>query len=161
MEEISFQVTHMNISLRPAEQSDFDFCFHAKREAMGPYICARWGWDNQFQLDVHRRRWSERPWSVICNGDEPIGTVSVEWTDTHLRIGEFYLLKEMQRKGIGTNVLQSILQEADVRGLPAKLEHLKWNPVGSLYKRHGFEVVEENEIHYFLIRKPVGTQSKG
>jgi len=35
-----------------------------------------------------------------------------------------------------------------------RLEYLKWNPVGSLYLRHGFKVVSQNDIHFFLVREP-------
>lgn len=144
----------MKITLRSAEQADFDFCFQAKQEVMGPHITAKWGWDEAFQRQFHHQRWLERPWFIILAEAQPVGTVSIQWNDTHLRFSEFYLLAAFQRQGIGTQVLQSVLQEADAKGLPAKLEYLKWNPVGSLYKRHGFEVVEENEIHYFLVRQP-------
>ncbi|MEK8035071.1 GNAT family N-acetyltransferase [Ideonella sp. DXS29W] len=145
----------MKVTLRPAEQADFDFCFHAKRDAIRPHIASRWGWDEDFQLRFHRQRWSEKPWFIIVAEAQAVGTVSIQWSDTHLQFGEFYLLGAFQRRGIGTRVLQSVLQEADAKRLPAKLEYLKWNPVGSLYKRHGFIVIEETEIHYLLVRQPV------
>ena len=64
------------------------------------------------------------------------------------------LLPWFQRQGIGTEVLLAVLQRADADGLPVRLEYLKGNPVGSLYKRHGFAVVAENGSHYFLVRPP-------
>jgi hypothetical protein len=33
-------------------------------------------------------------------------------------------------------------------------EYLKWNPVGSLYLRHGFVRTHEADIHFFLERPP-------
>jgi hypothetical protein len=35
---------------------------------------------------------------------------------------------------------------------PVKLEHLHWNPVGSLYRRYGFVEVARSEIHCFMER---------
>jgi len=142
----------MKPTLRSATESDFEFSFEAKRQALGPHVSARWGWDEAYQIELHSKRWSERPWSIIDLNGEPIGTVSIKRNEEHFQFGEFYLLPAFQRRGIGTHVLRSVLEEADNHALPVKLEYLKWNPVGSLYKRHGFEVVAENEIHYFLVR---------
>jgi hypothetical protein len=51
----------MQITLRPALPDDFNFAFEAKRLALGPHIIAQWGWDESFQLAIHRKRWRERP----------------------------------------------------------------------------------------------------
>ena len=144
----------MTVALSPAGEADFEFAFDAKRQALGPYVEARWGWDEVFQRELHRQRWVERPWSIITADDRNVGTVSITGTPTHLQFEEFYLLPPFQKRGIGSEVLRTVLRDADVKGLSVKLQHLKWNPVGSLYKRHGFVVVAENDIHYFLVRAP-------
>jgi len=141
-------------TLRRAEEGDFEFAFKVKREALGPYVASHWGWDELLQRELHRKRWNERPWSIVMVAGRSIGTVSVKQAQDHIRVGEFYLLAESQGKGIGSKVLLSVLQHADRHVLPVKLEHLKWNPVGSLYKRHGFLVSAENDTHYFLVRQP-------
>ncbi len=144
----------MQISLRPASEQDFLFAFEAKRKALGPHIMARWNWDESYQLNTHRTRWSERPWSIILSDKEPIGTVSIHEAVDHIRFGEFYLLPSHQRKGIGSSLLRQVIAQSEESSLPIRLEYLKWNPVGSLYLRHGFKVVSESEIHYFLEREP-------
>ncbi len=144
----------VEISLRPATANDFAFAFEAKRLALGPHILARWPWDEVFQLDLHRKRWQERPWSIIEGEGTPIGTLSAAEYPHHFRFGEFYLLPKHQGQGIGSELLRRVLARADAASLPVKLEHLKWNPVGSLYRRHGFRVVSENETHYFMVREP-------
>ena len=144
----------MRVMLTPAEEADFEFAFEAKRQALGPHVEARWGWDDLFQRELHRKRWSERPWSLIAFADEKVGTVSIARTATHIQFGEFYVLSRFQNQGIGTAVLQAVARGADADGLPIRLEYLKNNPVGSLYKRHGFVLVTENDSHYFLVRNP-------
>jgi ribosomal protein S18 acetylase RimI-like enzyme len=119
---------------------------------MGPHIKAKWGWDEVFQLKTHRIRWSEKPWQIILLNGEPIGTVSIHWQETHLQFGEFYLLSAYRGRGVGSSVLDDVLVEADKRSVESRLEYLKWNPVASLYKRHGFRVVKENDIHFFAVR---------
>ena len=144
----------MQTRLRTARPDDFQFAFEAKRAALGPHIAVRWGWDEELQKEIHRKRWNERPWSIIECGDQAIGTVSVEEKGDHIRFGEFYLLPAFQRQGIGSSLLASVLDSSDAQRIPVRLEYLKWNPVGSLYLRHGFKVVSENDTHFFLLREP-------
>jgi ribosomal protein S18 acetylase RimI-like enzyme len=144
----------MKPTLRPTTDTDFAFAFETKKDAMGPHISSRWGWDEKYQLDVHQQRWSEKPWFIVMLGEELIGTVSIHEQPDFIRFGEFYLLNSFQRKGLGSRVLSDFLEDCDRSKRVVQLEYLKWNPVGSLYKRHGFEVVSENEIHYFMVREP-------
>ncbi len=142
----------MKVSLRPATHNDFAFAFEAKRQALGPYIVSRWGWNEVFQLELHRTRWDERPWSIIELNGTPIGTLSVQEHNDHIRLGEFYVLPPYQRHGIGTMLLRQVIERSSALSVPVKLEYLKWSPVGSLYRRHRFAVVSENETHYFMER---------
>ena len=43
------ETKHMGFELRPAAPEDFAFAFEAKRDALGPHIAARWGWDDALQ----------------------------------------------------------------------------------------------------------------
>jgi GNAT superfamily N-acetyltransferase len=144
----------MNPILRPATDTDFAFAFEVKKDAMGQHISSQWGWDDRYQLDVHKQRWSEKPWFVVMLGAEAIGTVSIYDQLDFIRFGKFYILNSFRRKGLGSMILSEFLKGCDRSNRSVKLEYLKWNPVGSLYKRHGFEVGSENKIHYFMLRKP-------
>ncbi len=155
----SGQPLAMTLELHPAEQSDFEFAFEAKREALGPHVEAKWGWDDAYQRGIHRTRWGERPWSIIRLDAQSIGTVSVDETASRIRFGEFYLLPRRQGQGIGSQVLAKTLARADVLSVPVELEYLKWNPVGSLYARHGFVIVDETDVHYRLVRLPQSVPS--
>ncbi len=144
----------MRPTLRPATNTDFEFAFEAKKDALGPHISARWGWDEAYQRSVHKQRWTEKPWFIVMLDAEPVGTVSIDDQPDFIRFGEFYLLSPFRRKGLGSTVLSEFLGSCDRARRSVKLEYLKWNPVVSLYKRHGFEVVSENDIHYFMVREP-------
>ena len=145
----------MKLTLRPATDVDFDFdfAFSAKKAALGPHVAARWGWDDSAQLETHTKRWAERKWWIILSGNEAIGTVAIEVRADHIRFGEFYIFPAHQGNGIGSKILSDVLDRADQLALPVRLEYLKWNPVGTLYRRHGFEDVSETEFHYFLVRQ--------
>lgn len=145
----------MPLSLKPCLETDFDFAFAAKKDALGPVIVERWGWDEAFQRQVHRERWEEKPWSLVMLGDNPIGTVSIQSMEADLdRFGEFYLVAPHRGRGIGSRILEHYLKHCDQVGKRVRLEVLKWNRAGSLYRRYGFDTVGENEIHDFLEREP-------
>jgi len=40
------------------------------------------------------------------------------------------------------------IMRRNLRETETRLEFLKWNPVGALYFRHGFQVVSEGETHF-------------
>lgn len=123
---------------------------------MGPYVMKKWGWDDDYQLAVHRRHFEEKPFFAIERGRARIGTISVQKMDRYIRFGEFYLLPSEQGGGLGTRILTHCIDTADTLRLPVQLEYLRWNPVVSLYKRHGFVVTGETEIHWLMERPAHG-----
>jgi GNAT superfamily N-acetyltransferase len=140
--------------LLPKDEPALRYSFEAKRAAMGAYIVQRWGWDETLQIRLHGERFREKPFFKVMRRDHAIGTVSVMQLADHVRLGELYLFPEFQRHGLGGAILRHCLALADAQGLPVRLEYLKWNPVGTLYRRHGFAIIAESEIHWFMERPP-------
>jgi GNAT superfamily N-acetyltransferase len=140
--------------LLPQSEEALRCAFEAKRAALGPYIVERWGWDEARQMQWHHARFGEKPFFKIVRDGRDVGTVSVMRLGDHIRFGEFYLFPDEQGKGLGSRVLRHCLSLADEQGLPVRLEYLKWNPVGTLYRRHGFVPVRETDIHWFMERPP-------
>ncbi|MBN8940576.1 MAG: GNAT family N-acetyltransferase [Rhizobiales bacterium] len=149
----------IGFELLPGTEAALRFAFEVKRAAMGPHIIARWGWDEAFQLAVHTRHFAAKPFFAVKRHDAPIGTVSMMPGDDHIRFGEFYLLPEHHGHGLGTRILRHCLDLADIRALPVRLEYLKWNPVGRLYRRHGFAVTGETDIH-MLMERAAGAEAQ-
>ena len=135
------------------EEGAFEFAFIAKKEALGPHVAVKWGWDDAFQRRIHSERWASRSFFRIVVDGEPAGTVAIDESPTHVQFGEFYLLPPFQRRGIGGRVLASVISRSAEKHLPVRLECLKWNPVLSLYKRAGFVVTRESDTHYFMERQ--------
>jgi GNAT superfamily N-acetyltransferase len=133
-------------------KEDIGFAFEVKREALGPYIVQRWRWDEAFQRDIHQRRFDEKPFFRIRQDRQAVGTISVMGARDHIRLGEFYLFLSHQRGGLGTRILRHCLATADGLRMPVHLEYLHWNPVGLLYRRHGFRQIGQSDIHCFMER---------
>ncbi|MCA2010268.1 GNAT family N-acetyltransferase [Cereibacter sphaeroides] len=137
------------------DPSDIAFAFEAKRAAMGPHIIKRWAWDEAFQRALHERHFREKPFFEIRRSELRLGTLSFQIKPDHLRFGEFYLFPAHQGRGTGSAILAHCLSVADRLSLPVRLEYLHWNPVGTLYRRHGFKDVSRSETHCFLQREAV------
>lgn len=142
------------------DRESVDFAFDAKKAAMGPYIAQRWGWDEAVQRQIHQSRVREKPFFEIRKAGDRLGTLSFQTLTEHVRFGEFYLFPQYQGKGIGSAVLSHCLSLADSMRLPVRLEHLLWNPIGSLYRRHGFVEVSRSENHCFMERPHVPADAK-
>jgi GNAT superfamily N-acetyltransferase len=107
---------------------------------------------------THKARFAEKPFFAISRNDTALGTLSWLVCVGHARFGEFYLFAQHQGRGLGTHILKHVLAQADARHLPVRLEYLKWNPVGRLYLRNGFQPTHETDIHIFLERSPASSE---
>ena len=95
---------------------------------------------------------------AIVRGGETLGTVCLRRSDGSLRLDEFYLLPQWQRGGLGTRILRHCLSLADAERLPVSLQHLAWNPVASLYRRHGFAETGRDDTFVHLQRPPAAVR---
>lgn len=142
----------IQFDLLPKTEDALRAIFEIKRNAMKQHIIKQWVWDDDVQTQIHKRHFETKPFYNINRKGECVGVVSFLTAKDHVRFGEFYLLDQYRGNGLGTRILRHCLSIADEKGLPVKLEYLKWNPVGNLYRRHGFAQVGQSDIHYFMER---------
>ncbi|GAI75456.1 unnamed protein product [marine sediment metagenome] len=147
---------HSLIKLIPADESHREFSYQVKKTAEGTYITQIWGWDENIQRDFHNKDWQDHKPEIIAYDCKPIGTIYITENEKCIKIRQFFILPEYQNKGIGSYLLKRILDKADRSGRITKLDYLKSSPVGSLYKRNGFQIVEVDEAFYYMERKPGG-----
>lgn len=133
-------------------QSDFCYSYEVKRAAMAPHVAPHWGWDEDVQREIHRGHYATKPFYAIRRHEKNIGALSFHLRATDIRLGEFYLHPQWHNQGIGSRILAHCLGVADNMGLPVRLEYLRWNPVGRLYARFGFQEVGHSDIHIQMQR---------
>ena len=75
------------IALRSAVPADAEFCYQLHEAAMGDYITAIWGWDQQVQRAFHERAFNPHRWQVITAGQADVGMLDVDY-----RPGEILLV---------------------------------------------------------------------
>lgn len=141
------------IKLIPADETHKEFSYQVKKVAEGEYITHMFNWDEDVQRDFHVRAWQQQKPDIVTYDGKLIGTIATIESEDCIEIGQFFILPDYQNKGIGTHLLNSILDKADQLGRKVTLRFLKNNPVKSLYVRNGFRVVYTSEIMHYMERK--------
>ncbi|NOH98877.1 GNAT family N-acetyltransferase [Vibrio sp. 99-70-13A1] len=138
--------------IRKADNSDYEFLFKLKKSAEYEPIKAVFGWDENVQREIHSNEWEEEKPTIIEVDGVAVGSYLVQAHSEYLYFGRFFLLPEYQDKGIGSQVLKTVIELADLKSLPIKLCYLQGNRVGQLYKRLGFSVVGQDEQFVHMLK---------
>jgi ribosomal protein S18 acetylase RimI-like enzyme len=127
-----------SIELRPATPADSEFCYRLHKAAMGDYITAIWGWDEEVQRGFHARAFNPGRWQIITASGADIGMIDVD-----RRPGEIYLARieahpAYQGHGIGSRFIRALIDEAMQKGLALVFDVLTVNDrAQALYRRLG------------------------
>src|SRR5438034_5052722 len=115
------------IELRPATPADSEFCFRLHKVAMGGYIAAIWGWDEQRQRGFQDRSFNPDRWQIIIADGADVGMIDVERRPTEIYLSRIEILPDYQGRGIGTRLISALIDEAAQRGQYVVLEVLTVN----------------------------------
>lgn len=106
------------------------------------------------QHKYYRQHYRETTFDLIVLDDEPVGRLYLaRWPD-EFRIVDIALLPEWRNQGIGSRLLQDILQEAQEAGLPVSIHVECFNPALHLYYRLGFKKIADKGVYYLLEKAP-------
>ena len=131
-----------SVVLRPATPADSEFCFQLHKAAMGGYITAIWGWDEQRQRDSHTRSFSPGRWQIITADGTDIGMIDVEYRPAEIYLSRIEIHPDYQGRGIGTRLISALLDEAGHKGQDLVLDVLTVNHrAQALYERLGMAEV--------------------
>jgi len=155
---------HPNLSLRPVEPGDRDFLILLFASARETEI-ANLDWDGaqrktflemQFnaQQTHYQNHFLHREHHLILHDNQPIGMVDVAYEPGEIRVLDIILRLENRNGGIGTSLMNYLLEESDRSARPVRLYVEKFNPVLSLYNRLGFQVIDDTGVHYHMERNP-------
>ena len=101
-----------------------------------------WGWDEAWQRADFERRFGSYTVSVVESGTRPIGGLFLEYGPDAMFIHEVQLVPEWQGRGLGTAIVQTVIEQATTRGVPVELSVVPANHRAQrLYERLGFEVI--------------------
>ena len=130
------------VALRPAAPADSEFCYQLHKAAMGDYVTAIWGWDDQVQRDFHARAFNPGRWQIITAGGADVGMLDVEYRPAGIYLSRIEILPGHQGRGIGTRLISALIDEARRKGQDLVLDVLTGNTrARALYQRLGMTEV--------------------
>ncbi|MBI2945794.1 MAG: GNAT family N-acetyltransferase [Candidatus Wallbacteria bacterium] len=167
---MAFKVSPLKVSrvsLRPVGSDDRDFLAHVYSSTRLDELSVT-GWPQQtieaflrMQFDLqdrqYRVKYPQADFAVILVDDCPAGRLYVDRQGERIHIIDISLLPEFRGKGVGSRLLQDLLEEADAKGVAISLHVERNNPASRLYSRLGFRHTGESEVYRAMQRSPRGT----
>ena len=87
-------------------------------------------------------------WVVVDESNLPIAFLLARIIDGYVHIAEFDVHPDYGRRGVGSQLLNYVLEVAKQRAFQAvtltTFEHLPWN--APYYSKHGFKIIESDRI---------------
>ena len=108
--------------------------------------------------DAHyRKHYPEAEYMIIAHAGQPAGRFYVRRTKPEIRIMDIALIPEFRGKGIGTALLQQLIEEARSSARILTIHVEKFNPALRLYERLGFRAVDDRGAYWFLQWSPAAS----
>lgn len=148
------------VSLRPARDDDHEFLFlvyagtREEEMAVAPWSEKQKAEFLRMQFTIqdkqYRRHYADASFDIILLDGEPIGRFYVDRSETAFRIVDISLLPESRGKGIGAELLTTLLAEATEAKKPVRIHVMQANPAMRFYSRLGFQKTGEQGIHVLM-----------
>jgi GNAT superfamily N-acetyltransferase len=158
----------MKITLQASQPSDEEFLFNVYASTRADEMTLVDWTDEQktaflrMQFEAQSRYYFENypgaEFKIILLGGKPVGRLYIHQKTNEIRVMDIALLPEFRRRGIGTFLMNQILEEAKSRQLPVTIHVERFNPAMQLYERLGFRLKEDRGVYHLLEWSPVGLE---
>lgn len=137
------------LTYKKAFEEDLEYLLWLRKETMAEhYIKA--GKEVSEEHLLNRIQDNFEHAKIILLQEQKIGLLKVARNETEIEIHQIQIAPNYQNKGIGKQIIQSILQEASTKKKPVKLSVLKVNKAQTLYENLGFVIYDEDKYSYFM-----------
>jgi len=139
------------IAFRPASARDFDYC--AKLYLSSMETATRPHLEMAARVAGFRERWDAQQVRIVRRDGADIGWLQVAPDGDALFLKQLFVEAPLQRRGIGTDVMHRLIDEAARAGRAVTLGVVKTNPALRLYERLGFALTHEDARKFYLRRE--------
>ena len=108
------------------------------------------GWDQAHQEASFAGWFNPDEVNIIVASGVDVGWIQQREDGGAIFLGSICVTPQMQGKGIGTRVIQRLLDLGRQRSQPVTLAVMKINPAIALYKRLGFQITHEDEYKLYM-----------
>ena len=109
-------------------------------------------WQSQQQEKHYALHYPNAERLVVERG-EPIGRIYVDVTRREVRLMDVTLFPPHRNRGLGSRLMDVLLDYAGTLGRQASLHVEPFNPAKRMYERLGFRVVETRGLYEFMVRE--------
>jgi ribosomal protein S18 acetylase RimI-like enzyme len=154
----------MMIDLRTVTEEDNDFLLSVyastrademtrvdwNTEQKEAFLRMQFNAQSQFYLE----NYPGAEFQVITLNDQPVGRLYIHRRENEIRIMDIALLPGYRNLGIGSALLQDILDQGKNHNLPVTIHVEQFNPALRLYKRMGFRQKEDKGVYLLMEWSP-------
>lgn len=144
----------IRLHYRQAESRDMPWAYTLFRDNLRIYIEQTWGWDEIFQRHSFDMNLPARAWQIASQQEDDVGAYCRKDRGDHLHLAMLLVTTDWQRRGIGTQIIRDIQQQATARSTPLRLNVLKCNPAHSFYLANGFTVEDQDADRFRFYWSP-------
>jgi GNAT superfamily N-acetyltransferase len=153
-------VQKLDLCLREATPADEPFLLEVyastRIEELEPF-----GWDDNqkqafinMQFMARERTYPRAGNRIILLSGQPVGRMLVDRGEATILLCDIALLKEFRNAGIGSQLIQDLIEEATAAGKPIELHVVATSPAVRLYERLGFRRTDTgSDAAYLAMRR--------
>jgi len=142
-------MSKINLTFRIATEKDLEFLIWLRQETMAEHLKSA-GMEVDEENFLSRIKHQFEHAKIILVKNQKIGLLKLIETDTEIEILQIQIMPDYQNKGIGKDIIQSIIENSSIKKIPVKLSVLKTNKAQNLYKTLGFAIYDEDKNSYFM-----------
>jgi ribosomal protein S18 acetylase RimI-like enzyme len=155
---------NLNLSVREATPEDEPFLFEVYASTRIEELDG-FGWDDEQKLAFIRMQFLARERStprvdnriILLNGN-PVGRILVDRSEAGILLRDIALLTEYRNAGIGSRLIQDLMQEAASAGRSIQLHVVASSPAVRLYERLGFSIIQDEAAYLEMKWNPVNPE---
>ena len=140
--------------LRPPKPRDYFFAIGLYLDGAERHLTKIGRWNRRRTTIRFRQGYKQAQVQVICAGDKEIGWIQVAEFVDRLHLRQIHLIAPFRGAGIGTRLIEDLLQRAAAQKKPVTLDVIHGNPAKSLYLRLGFKQYGQDADKIQMIRRP-------
>ncbi len=119
----------------------------------------------QMQFTAQRNHYREffpnATHEIILVDGSPAGRLYVDHRESEIRILDISLLHASRGQGIGSQLINALIEEADAMGKSISIYVENYNPSKLLFERLGFRQIEDDGVNLLLERPALTATERG
>jgi ribosomal protein S18 acetylase RimI-like enzyme len=152
----------MSISLRAVTPDDMEFLYRVysstRQEELAPLqwteaqLTAFLTMQFNAQHTYYQAEFPDANYQIVLWEGQPAGRLYLHRQERVLHIIDIALLPEFRNRGIGSRLLNDIIQQGNAENVPVSIYVEAFNPAQRLYQRLGFRKSKEEGLYFYMER---------